>query len=125
VVFDGLPEQAEAKRLLDAIPAISPAMIGRVQEEMRQQGPASMLYGPPQGTPYKIYAVESGRLGMPLAGLLAITVPARLLRFALAAAVAAACARWALASWTPGRRLLLHALCWGLFYCWYLSAMPW
>lgn len=121
----GATAAAAAERVLDWVPAIAPETIARVRGELRHDGYLAVLLGPLGGTPYKIYAVESGRLGMPLAGLLAITVPARLLRFALAAAVAAACARWALASWKPGRRLLLHALCWGLFYCWYLSAMPW
>ena len=40
-----LPPDRSA-RLLDAVPAISPGMIERVEEEMRERGPASMLLGP-------------------------------------------------------------------------------
>ena len=114
-----------AERFLDWVPAIASETIERVRGELQRNGYLAVLLGPLGGTPYKIYAAESGSIGMPLAGLLAITVPARLLRFALAATVAAACARWPLASWPPRRRLLLHALCWSLFYCWYFTAMPW
>ena len=114
-----------AEHALDWVPAIAPAMIVRVAEDLQRDGYLAVLLGPLAGTPYKVYAVESGRLGMSLAGLWAITVPARLLRFALAALLASACARWPLRSWRTSRRLLLHALCWTAFYCWYFSAMDW
>ena len=74
--------------LLEAVPAISFQMIERVEDEMRERGPASMLQGPPQGTPYKIYAVAAGSQEQPLVAFLLWTVPARGARFLLVAAIA-------------------------------------
>jgi membrane protein YqaA with SNARE-associated domain len=76
-------------RFLDAVPAISPEMIDRVEEEMRESGPASMMLGPLQGTPYKIYAWAAGTQEQPLGALLLWTVPARAARFVLVAIIAA------------------------------------
>ena len=42
-------EPRRSAQLLDAIPAISRALIGRVEGEMRDRGPASMLLGPLRG----------------------------------------------------------------------------
>src|SRR4051795_13058564 len=47
-------EGERSARLLDTVPAISPAMIERVEAAMRLEGPRSMLWGPLQGTPYKV-----------------------------------------------------------------------
>ncbi|MFN8589813.1 MAG: hypothetical protein U0031_00035 [Thermomicrobiales bacterium] len=77
-------------RFLDAIPAISPAMIDRVEQEMRAQGLASMLLGPLRGTPYKIYARTAGVQRQSLPAMLLWTIPARSARFLLIAALAAA-----------------------------------
>jgi membrane protein YqaA with SNARE-associated domain len=113
-------DRDRSARLLDAIPAISPAMIARVEEEMRQRGPASMLLGPLQGTPYKIYARTAGLQKQPLGATLLWTIPARGARFVLIAAVAAGSGalvrrRTSRTSWLVAPYLLA----WGAFYAWY------
>ena len=110
-------------RLLDAVPAVSPGMIARVEEEMRERGPASMLLGPLQGTPYKLYAWAAGTQRQSLAAVLLWTIPARAARFTAVAAVAAlvgAAAR----RLTPraGWLIALYVLVWAAFYVGYFRA---
>jgi membrane protein YqaA with SNARE-associated domain len=110
-------------RLLDAVPAISPAMVERVEEEMRQRGPASMLLGPLRGTPYKIYAWSAGAQEQPLGAVLLWTIPARGARFVLVAAVAALYA-WLVRQITLRTNWLLgpYLLAWAVFYTGYFRA---
>ncbi len=108
---------ARSARLLDAVPAISPEMVARVETEMRQRGPASMILGPLQGTPYKIYARTAGEQQHPLLATLLWTVPARAIRFllvALAASLAGALARRI--ALNPAWLIGLYLLAWTLFY---------
>ena len=116
-------EPERGPRLLDAIPAISLAMIDRVEEEMREDGPASMLLGPIQGTPYKIYAWAAGEQGESLGAVLLWTIPARAARFLLTAVIAAICGSLvgrvtSRLGWILGPYLLV----WVLFYAGYFWA---
>ena len=104
------------------IPAISPAMVARVQDEVRAGGMWAMVLGPLSGTPYKIYAAAAGAQAVPYATFLAASVLARLPRFALASAGAA----W-LAPRIPraSRRIIqiLWLAIWIAFYAFYFSVM--
>jgi membrane protein YqaA with SNARE-associated domain len=107
-------------RLLEAVPAISPAMIERVEGEMRERGPSSMLLGPLQGTPYKIYARTAGLQDQPLALFLLWTIPARAARFLLMAAVATLYSRLVRRITSrPVWLLVPYVIAWVLFYAWY------
>jgi membrane protein YqaA with SNARE-associated domain len=110
-------------RLLDAVPAISPGMIERVEGEMHDGGPASMMLGPLQGTPYKIYARTAGLQGEPLWAVLLWTVPARGARFLLVAGVAALYG-WVVQRLTlqAGWLLVPYLLLWVVFYLGYFRA---
>lgn len=66
---------------LQQIPAISLAMCEAVGQQLREQGALALFTGPLTGVPYKIYAVQSGAQQASLWLFLAISVPARLLRF--------------------------------------------
>jgi membrane protein YqaA with SNARE-associated domain len=107
-------------RLLDAVPAISLGMVERVEEEMRDHGPPSMLLGPLRGTPYKIYARTAGVQEQPLSTVLLWTIPARGARFVLIAAVSALYG-WLVRRITSRTGLLLgpYLLAWTLFYVGY------
>lgn len=117
-------ESERSARLLDAVPAISPAMIERVEEETRERGAASMILGPLRGTPYKIYARTAGLQERSLAAVLLWTVPARGIRFVAIALLAAGCG-W-LARRLIGRQtgwlLGLYVLAWTAFYAGYFWA---
>ena len=50
------------------IPAISPAMVAKVDAQMRDRGFRAMMIGPFTGTPYKLYARSAGAQTMPPSG---------------------------------------------------------
>lgn len=111
---------ATTARFLDAIPAISPTMIDRVEQEMRERGLASMLGGPSRGTPYKIYARTAGVQRQPFPAMLLWTIPARSARFLLIAAIAAAYGATMRRSTShPGWLLGPYFLAWTVFYWFY------
>jgi membrane protein YqaA with SNARE-associated domain len=116
-------DRDRSARLLDAVPAISPGMIERVEEQMRERGPASMLLGPLRGTPYKIYARTAGLQEQPLGAVLLWTIPARGARFVVIAAVATLYG-WLSRRITPRTDWLLgpYVLAWITFYAGYFRA---
>jgi len=119
------PERARA--LLDAVPAIGPALVASVRAQLAAHGLLALALGPARGTPYKIYAVEWGARGGSLPAFLLVSVPARWLRFLLTTLVAAAAMR-VLAPWT-GRRahveLALLGLAWAVVYAAYFAHFGW
>jgi len=116
-------DRDRSARLLAAVPAISPAMVEQVEEEMREHGPASMVLGPLRGTPYKIYARTAGIQQRALGAVLLWTIPARSARFVLVAAVAGLYG-WLVRRITPRKRWLLgpYLLVWAMFYVRYFRA---
>jgi membrane protein YqaA with SNARE-associated domain len=68
-------------RWIAAVPAISERALVEVNESLRAHGWRALLVAGFLGTPYKIFALEAGRLALPLGGLLLASVPARLSRF--------------------------------------------
>lgn len=117
----GAADPATARAALDYVPAVDPAMIGGVRETLSRDGIAAVFMGPLMGVPYKIYAVEAGASGIGLAAFLAVSIPARLMRFLLLALGA-----WAISSilsrYTGLRgRVALLAGGWTAFYAVYFS----
>jgi membrane protein YqaA with SNARE-associated domain len=115
---------AEAARgLLERVPAIDRAMIAEVAARLRDDGLAAVFLGPLFGIPYKIFAVEAAAAGIGLAAFLAVSIPARLLRFLLLSiitwAISAALARRAGLRFRTG----LLAACWSVFYVAYFAVM--
>lgn len=98
-------------------------MLERVAGEVRDRGLLAVLFGPLSGTPYKLYAVETARQGLPLAALLLVTMPARGLRFVAVTALAAWLAHGVLPGLSTGARFGAWAAAWILFYAWYFRAM--
>lgn len=121
----GAESAASAERALDALPAIAPAMIERVRAELAGHGPVAVAAGGFAGTPYKVYAVEAGALGVSLPAFLAASAGARLARFGAAVLLAAGLARWPLSGWSAPRRRLAHAVAWAVFYGLYWSLVAW
>ncbi len=109
---------------LDFLPAISPGMLAAVAQSLEQQGYLAMLWGPMSGTPYKIYAVQAGALGLSLPVFLLMTVSARLMRFLAVTLLVAFVARRLLAAWSPAAKFLLTLCLWCGFYILYFVAMP-
>jgi membrane protein YqaA with SNARE-associated domain len=115
----------EAVRMwLDAVPAVSAAMIENVGEQLARLGLWGLFLGPLSGTPYKIYAALAPQAGFSLPVLLAVSLPARLLRFVLLAGVSAAAGRWLKQHFGFRAALWTWALLWSAFYVLWFSLMP-
>jgi membrane protein YqaA with SNARE-associated domain len=121
----GERDLAGAERVLDAVPAISPAAIAGVGDDIATRGVWAVFLGPLSGTPYKIYAVESAPRGLSLPRFLAVSIPARLLRFVLVTLLVTGVARGPLRGWPPARLRIAHAVAWIGFYAFYFAAKDW
>jgi len=78
--------------LFDWLPAIAPAMIERVADQLRTLGAVGVVLGGFSGVPYKLYAAQVHAAGIGLPVFLLFTVLARGLRFVLTALVVASLA---------------------------------
>ena len=106
------------------LPSIDRAMTRGVLDAVRAKGPGVMLLGPATGRPYKLYARAAGVLGMSAGTFAAWSVPARLPRFLVLAAVPGALARGATRrGMRPGTVGACHAVAWALFFAGYLSTV--
>jgi membrane protein YqaA with SNARE-associated domain len=108
---------------LDAIPAIGRELIESVRVALDAGGLSPMLLGAFIGTPYKIYAVAWGELGGGLLPFLLLSLPARAIRFVLAALIASGFRLGPLAGMTLRRRRVIHAAVWFCFYLGYFVVM--
>ncbi len=116
----GRADIESARAALDAVPGIRPDMLAAVRVDLEEYGPVALFTGPPRGVPYKIYAAEWGALGGGLAGFLLHSIPARGLRFLLAAAIASLVRRRVLARLSLRACRAIHVAFWFAFYAWYL-----
>ena len=119
----GQRDLESARAALDALPGVRPDMMETVRADLAQDGPGVLFSGPIRGVPYKIYAVEWGGQGGGLAGFLAYTLPARLLRFLLVTALAGVLRRSLLKRLSLAACRTLHLVLWGTFYAWYFHVM--
>ena len=83
-------DAASAIATVGRVPGIPPAMMDNAAAALGAQGVLAMVLGAFAGVPYKIYAVEAPGAGIGLALFLAMSVPARLMRFLLLSGMAAA-----------------------------------
>lgn len=114
-----------ARSVLLAVPGISPELASRVAVLLGGDLFAGLTAGALSGAPYKLFVAEAAMTGVPLSTFLMASLPARLLRFTLAA----------LASWLVFARLLgalalrtrqlLLAGFWLVFYAGYFAVMGW
>lgn len=117
-------DQGAATALLDRLPAISPTMIADVGAALDRLGAGAMAIGALTGVPYKIYAAMAPQSGIPLWTFLAVSIPARALRFLLVVLIADWLGR-RLSNWlTLRQRAIVLAAVWLLFYGAYFSTMP-
>jgi membrane protein YqaA with SNARE-associated domain len=119
--FWGSTDPAGAASALLSVPAISREMLEKVHEGLASTGALALFLGPVTGTPYKIYAVESGALGLSPLVFLLVSVPARDLRFVVLALATDRVSRGLVAFWPlPLKRLAVAAL-WTAFYVFYFA----
>lgn len=107
----------QAMTLLRSVPFVSETMIGKGLAGMAASDwPLSMIRGSVTGIPYKVYAVGAGREGLDTLLFAAVSVPVRLLRFAVATTVVAGLGAWLRPRLSLRGRMMLMATFWLVFY---------
>jgi membrane protein YqaA with SNARE-associated domain len=119
----GLRDPEPLRAVYAVLPAIDAAMIDSVGRQLESQGLPALLLGPLKGTPYKIYALEAAHLGLGYLPFLLISVPARLVRFALVAVGTAAIGRLLRNRLSLASLRYFLILGWIAFYAWYFHAI--
>lgn len=117
-------DQAALLMLFDRLPAISPAMIVGVADAFGRMGAGAMAIGALSGVPYKIYAAMAPQADVPLWIFLAVSIPARALRFLLVVVIADAISRRLTGRLDLRQRIGVLAAVWLLFYGVYFTVMP-
>jgi membrane protein YqaA with SNARE-associated domain len=125
-IFGARDAQA-ARTFLDNVPAIDPALITRVADQISESGLQAVLLGPLKGIPYKIYAVEWGARGGSFLAFLVISIPARYIRFLLASLAARGIARLIepLTDHRPAIEISILTAIWVAFYSFYFWRFGW
>lgn len=110
--------------VMRSVPFVTELMIAKVRNEYADVGNWALFSGPLSGTPYKLYAFAAP----PYAGLatfLAVSIPARLLRF-LAVGGSSLLAAYALRRFlkcSDKSLVRIHAAAWLAFYIFYWGAI--
>ena len=121
----GRHDVEQASQVLTRVPAIGDTMLIRVATDLERLGSLATFLGPLTGTPYKLYAALSPEAGISLAAFLLISIPARLIRFALIAVIISSITNKWLRHWSYRQRLSLILTLWAAFYLVYFLLMPW
>lgn len=116
---------ASAEGAVERVPAVSVSMVRTVGEQTAALGAAASFAGAFTGKPFKVYAVEAGRLGVPFIPFVLLGALARVVRFSAAVLVAAVVNRFVPRGWSGRRRDGVLLGFWLLFYAVFLSVMPW
>ena len=115
----GARDDSRARDVLIRIPAIDNREVAAVRESVGRSGFGAVFLGPLRGTPYKLYAVEVGRRRLSLPLFLAISIPARGIRFVAATLLALWLAGGPLEAWSSGAMAALVMAFWIVFYIGY------
>lgn len=124
VYYGSLYAHADTLAILHAVPFIPEKMYIAVQGQYNAHGVFAMFIGPLTGIPYKLYAF----LAPPhadIATFLAVSIPARLMRFAAVGLFWAGLSRLLrrYRKWSDGNLLFFHATGWTAFYIFYWIQM--
>lgn len=126
-VVSGQVSPESSARVMDAVPAVSPAMIREVDADIAERGSRAIMDGPVRGVPYKLYARAVGIEGGPDAAFVYWSILGRAYRWIilipLIALVAYLVRRYLGLSLRQARWVYVAGWC--LFYAWYLITVPW
>lgn len=117
-------DHAAAVATLDRLPAISQTMISDVRGALDRLGAGAMALGALSGVPYKIYATMAPAAGLSLPTFLALSIPARAIRFVLVVWIADWLNRRLARRFDLRWRSGVLAAVWLFFYALYFSLMP-
>jgi membrane protein YqaA with SNARE-associated domain len=119
----GAVRHDQALAVVERVPAVSVEMLADIEVTLGEHGVLAMIPGAFIGRPYKAYAVQSSTAGIAWLPFLLATVPARLIRFLLAAAVTSGLARLA-HRWPQRRRRAVLIAFWVTLYALFWTLMP-
>jgi membrane protein YqaA with SNARE-associated domain len=119
----GTIDHDQALAVVERVPAVSVEMLAEIEASLRERSVLVMIPGAFIGRPYKAYAVQSPSAGITWLPFLLATVPARLIRFLLAAAVTSGLARLA-HRWPQRRKRALLIAFWVTLYALFWALMP-
>jgi hypothetical protein len=117
----GHADPSGATSALLAVPAVGFGVIQDVRDSLASRGLTALFLGPLRGTPYKIYAVSSGDMGLSLPAFLLVSIPARGIRFLIMTLAASWASRGPLESWPLARKRALAIALWTAFYAAYFA----
>jgi membrane protein YqaA with SNARE-associated domain len=117
-------DQEGARRVLDALPAISIGMLDHAQHALASDGMFAAFVGSFTGVPYKVFAIHAASASITLPVFIVASIPVRGIRFVLLAAVARSFARYAVPTWSMQRLHWIWAAVWVVNYAIYWSVMP-
>lgn len=119
---ESAPDQALAA--VEAVPAVSSAMVAAADADMAGGWFVASLKGPLTSTPFKVYAALAPSHGAGLAAFAAAALPVRLPRF-LGVALVMALIGMVLKGRVPDRAAIAaFTVGWVLFYGWFWLAHP-
>lgn len=115
---------AVVSAIMRSVPFVTELMIAKVRNQYADMGNWAMFYGSVSGTPYKLYAFAAPAYAG-LAVFLAVSIPARLLRFLVVGGVAALAAYLLRRYLSCSDRMLtvIHAAAWIVFYIFYWATI--
>ncbi len=110
--------------IMRSVPFVSQLMIAKLRNEYADMGNGALFYGAVSGTPYKLYAFAAPAY-TGLAAFLAVSIPARLLRFLIVGGFAALMARLLRRYLKYSDKILagIHAAAWVVFYIAYWGSV--
>ncbi len=109
---------------VEAVPAISQAMMRDAAVALDRKGWTSLIPAAFTGVPYKIFAAQVYHSEASVALFLVATIPARMIRFALAIALVQGLARLLRDRCQTKTLLRFWAAFWAIFYLLFLTMMP-
>ena len=118
----GARDYTGAQRVLDRVPAVSPEMIERAGERLREHGLGELFIASVSGRPYKLYAVHAGGRGVSFEWFVLASLAARFARFLAAGMVVRLILSLLPERWRGRRAAVLLALFWVMLYAVYWGA---
>jgi len=118
-------DPAAARALVDAVPAVTGAVVDRARALLAGGLFEGMVRGSVSGLPFKIFAVETGAEGGGLGVFIAAALPARALRFALAVTVTRTLVLTVFRSVPHRGQIAIWAAFWIVLYAVYFTLIGW
>jgi membrane protein YqaA with SNARE-associated domain len=114
----------EILKALESVPAISNEMISTVDSQIKEKGLWALFLGPLMAIPYKLYVAQAALNPIDLAMFLAISIPARLLRFVLTATGTKILFSFFKDKLDRRRITIIYFILWIVFYTVFFIRMP-